>query len=65
MLGYIKLSEVMLHWVADGHTSPSILLYSKLAIRKEEEMVNRVRRKRNFSTESVTFQLVHHSLMVE
>jgi hypothetical protein len=44
---------------------PSTSLYSKLAIRKEEEMVNRVRRKRNFSTESVAFQLVHHSLMVE
>jgi hypothetical protein len=44
---------------------PSILLYSKLAIKKEEEMVNTVIRKRNFSTESIAFQLVHHSLMVE
>jgi hypothetical protein len=44
---------------------PSILLHSKLAISKEEEMVNRVRRKRNFNRESVAFKLVHHSLMVE
>jgi hypothetical protein len=44
---------------------PSILLYSKLAIRKEEGNINRERRKRNFCTENNTFLVIHHPLMVE
>jgi hypothetical protein len=44
---------------------PSILLYSKLAIRREEEKINRERKKRNFCTESITFLVFHHPLMVE
>jgi hypothetical protein len=54
------LSEVMLYWVTDVHMRPLILRYSKLAIRKVEEKINRERRKRNFNTESITFLVVQH-----
>jgi hypothetical protein len=42
---------------------PSILLYSKLAIRRGG--IKRERKKTNFSTESITLVVVHHPLMVK
>jgi uncharacterized membrane protein YciS (DUF1049 family) len=49
----------MLYWVTDAPICPLIFLYSKLAIRKEEEKIKRERKKRNLSTESIAFLVVH------
>jgi hypothetical protein len=42
-----------------------IFLYSKSAVRKVNEKINRERKEKNLSTDSITFLVVHHPLMVE
>jgi hypothetical protein len=50
LTGYTRLCYVRLCYLGLQmyNMCPSILLYSKLAIRKEEGKINRKRRKRNF-----------------